>query len=146
LHLRSMNRINFTRKLSHFVLTPQIEIHGSIGPVYLFLSGGIYKRWVSLSKKNAFPLFQATDFSDWDFATQFGILTTFSSQWMWLNRVSTFDEVDTFNLNNPFVESALLFRKSRSAWVWGLTSRYQLTLGFGRLDRLMFGLLISFDF
>lgn len=143
LHLRAAHRVKLPADFSDSTLMPRLELHSSWGIFSFFLSGGFYYRWVSLSQGSFLPFSQATDFTDRDFSTDFGIVTKITSQISWLNRVSTFDEVETFNLNHPFIESALIWQKSPKSLSWGITSRYQMLLGFGRLDRLMLGAFVS---
>jgi len=143
LHLRAAHRVKLPADFSDSTLMPRLELHFSWGIFSFFLSGGFYYRWVSLSQGFFLPFTKATDFSDSDFSTDFGIATKLTSQLSWLNRVSTFDEVETFNLNHPFIESALIWQKSPQSLSWGITSRYQMVLGFGRLDRLMLGAFVS---
>lgn len=146
LHLRAAHRLKLPGDFSDTTLMPQLELKASFSRFKFFISAGLYYRFVSVVQGSLFPFYQPTDFSDWDLVTQFGIATKISSQLTWLNRVSTFDEVETFNLNHPFIETSLRWQQSTKSFTWGVHSRYHMLLGFGRLDRLMLGLLIAKDF
>ena len=77
-------------------MMPRLELHSTIGRFSFFLSAGFYYRWVSLSQGFLLPFAKATDFTDRDFSTDFGIVTKITSQISWINRVSTFDEACAF--------------------------------------------------
>lgn len=144
--VRAAHRLKLPAEFSDTTLMPQFELSAHLKRFKFFVSAGLYYRFVSVTRGSLIPFYRETDFSDWDFATQFGVSTVLTSQLTWLNRVSTFDEVETFNLNHPFIESSLFWKKPQKSLTWGLLTRYQILLGFGRLDRLMVGLSVGKDF
>jgi hypothetical protein len=94
---------------------------------------------VQLESASLFPVITKSSFSEHDFSTEIGFLTQISQIKLGL-RVATFDELEVYNLNNPFVESVFFLPTESEKDCWSLTMRYQLTLGFGRLDRILVGL------
>lgn len=105
----------------------------------LFFAGGWYKRWVQLNRASILPLAGTTSFSEHDFATELGLLLKFTRTQIGL-RVATFDELDVYNLNNPYIESRIFLPASSPQGRWSLLCRYHLSLGFGRLDKLTTGI------
>lgn len=146
LYLRFSHRLKHPNKFSDSTLMPRLELSGQLSRFKFFVSVGMYYRLASVSKGGSFPFQAKTDFSDWDFATHFGLETKLFNQFIWVNRVSTFDELETFNLNHPFIESAFFWRQSPQSFSLGISTRYQILLGFGRLDRFMVGLTASKPF
>lgn len=146
LHLRAAHRIKHPTQFSDSTLMPRLELSSRLSRFKFFVSVGMYYRFASVLKGGSFPFQAKTDFTDWDFATQFGLETTLFNQFVWLNRVSTFDELETFNLNHPFIESAFFWRKKNQSFSLGISTRYQVLLGFGRLDRFMLGIAASKTF
>lgn len=137
LSIRLSHRMNLPETFSRSSLLAAAQIKGSLLPSLQFFGLiGWYKRFVQLRQAQAIPTFSQISFTEHDLATEFGFSTAFSSHFEWVAKVATFDEVDTFNLNNPFIESTLIFIPNEGTSRWFATSRYQLLLGFGRLDRL----------
>lgn len=110
----------------------------------LFFSGGWYKRFVQLERTSILPLAGSPSFSEHDFATELGFLVDFTGTQLGV-RVATFDELEIYNLNNPFIESRIFLPGSSPLERWSLTLRYQLSLGFGRLDRFTTGISYGLD-
>jgi len=105
-----------------------------------FASFGFYKRWIVLDHANLIPFVNQSSFSQDDFATELGFTSTLSSNLTSLLKVATYDPWEVYNLNNPFVETSFYFGAPEATHKWLATFRYQLLLGFGRLDRMTFGL------
>lgn len=105
-----------------------------------FGSGGWYHRWIMLNHSSLLPFAGASSFTQHDFATELGFKLGLSRTLETQLRLSTFDNWDVYNLNNPFIESAFWIGDTSKSAKWLATFRYQLLLGFGRLDRLVFGL------
>lgn len=138
---RLNQRVHFSETLSRTTLTAWLQIKMEILQSLRFhFLGGWYHRWVGLRRMSLIPYSSTLEHSQSDFVTQLGIEARLSSQWSHLLQVATLDEWDTFNLNNPFVESRTTFRNLESESYWVASLRYQLLLGFGHLDRLILGL------
>ena len=124
--------------LGYLRLTPP-----SMGPLSVFFLGGWYYRIIQLEKMSVLPFLGSNSLSQQDFATELGVQLNLSSALSWKLAVATFDEMEVYNLNHPFVESSLKIRDLDSSTEWRATVRGQLVLGFGRLDRLIFGMSYS---
>jgi hypothetical protein len=115
------------------------EIEGHpFGFLDLFLNGGWYRRFITLNKALFLPGFVGSNFSEHDFAVNFGLGLHWSDSVSTLFKVATFDEVSVYNLNNPFIHAELSFIPLDNLKVT-LYSRYKLLLGFGRLDSFTVG-------
>ncbi|NBT59795.1 hypothetical protein EBT16_13525 [bacterium] len=108
-------------------------------PISFFASGGWYHRWVYLEQAHLFPGLHPTSFAQNDLVVELGVTLPMSASVDGLLRLATFDTWEVYNLNNPFVESSFLIGDKNKSEKWLATLRYQLLLGFGRLDRLTFG-------
>lgn len=100
---------------------------------------GYYKVFHSLSQSIPVPTFSSISFTDEDLATEFGLWGTPVRDWLVKVGVGTYEEVDVYNLNNPFVELRVETVLGSGEWSAGAFGRYQLLLGFGRSDNLTFG-------
>jgi len=139
LSLRLSHRMNLPETFSRTSLLFTTRMEGNLTS-YLKFFGliGWYKRFTQLRQAQAIPTFTQVSFSEHDFATEVGFNAAFSPRFEWTAKIATFDEVDTFNLNNPFVESTFVFSPEEGNSRWLASLRYQILLGFGRLDRLTF--------
>jgi hypothetical protein len=95
---------------------------------------------VVLNHLNLIPFSNETSFSQFDYATELGFTMPLSPHLKGLMKISTFDPWEVYNLNNPFIETSFYLGAPENPSQWLATFRYQLLLGFGRLDRLTFGL------
>jgi len=138
---RLNQRVHFSETLSRTTITAWLQMKlALLQSLHLHFLGGWYHRWVGLRRMNLIPYSSTSELAQSDFVTQLGFEARFSSNWSHLLQVATMDEWDTFNLNNPFIESRTTFRNSESKSYWAASLRYQLLLGFGHLDRLILGL------
>jgi len=111
-----------------------------LGPIAFRFLGGWYKRFAFLERASVIPFAGSLNFSQHDFALDIGLISYLTQNIHWQVKVATFDELEVYNLNHPFVESAFFWVNPETQGTWAATFRYQLSLGFGRLDRLSFGL------
>lgn len=83
-----------------------------------------------------------SNYSEHDFAIAFGTELKLDQNLSALAKVSTFEEISVYNLNNPFIQADLTYEPVPSVY-WSIYSRYQLLLGFGRMDSFKLGLNLS---
>lgn len=112
----------------------------SMGPVSFYFLGGWYYRFVQLDKVSIVPFVGRVSFSQQDFCTNLGFNISLTSSTSWKLALSTMDEMEVYNLNHPFIESSWGIVDPISQSQWLATIRSQVLLGFGRIDRLVFGL------
>lgn len=115
------------------LISPEIWI-----PVRFFAAAGWYKRYNQLAK-TTFPAVPfRNSLSEHDFSFEIGLSAFESSPYFFTTRVATFDGSEAFNLNHPYAEIEIGHRLSENLTL-ALFSRYQILLGFGRMDRLLGG-------
>jgi len=105
---------------------------------------GVQHRSWRVSARSWLPVVYGSDFSETDLAIRFDLAIQWSEQWsseVWLG---TFDELEVFNLHNPFLQ-IVVFKKA--AWenvdVFAF-GRYQILLGFGLVDNWTTGVGVRF--
>ena len=108
----------------------------------LVLQGGWYRRFVTLDKAHFLPVLLGSNYSEHDFAIAFGTELKLGQNLSALAKVSTFEEISVYNLNHPFIQTDLTYEPVPSIY-WTVYSRYQLLLGFGRMDSFKLGLNLS---
>ena len=111
----------------------------------LFGSFGMYQRFTNLSGTQWIPTLSGA-LSDHDLVADFGWVIQPSAVYALIVKVSTFDRLAIFNLNNPYVQTALSWKLPTTNWVVSLYTRYQILLGFGRLDDFMIGINARYSF
>lgn len=122
---------------SDFLLSVRAKSPAFIG-VSLFAGAGWYKRYVLLRRVSIPAVPVRSSYSEHDFAFELGLNIFESSATFIQIKAATFNAVEVFNLNNPFGEIELGHRFSESLTL-SIFSRYQILLGFGRLDRFSMG-------
>lgn len=136
---RSAQRSQFPEGFSHHSLLGAARVYGSPwSGISLFLTLGWYKRWGFLKSASPFSFLTGASFSQDDLATEIGMSASLYPSLEGKLKIATFDPWETYNLNNPFVETSFCFGNPESQDKWLATLRYHLLLGFGRLDRLTF--------
>ena len=100
---------------------------------------GYYKVFQSLGKNVPLPTFSNVSFTDEDLATEFGLWVRPASDWLAKAGIGTYEVIEVYNLNNPFVETRFEHVAGEENWLAAAFVRYQLLLGFGRSDTLTFG-------
>jgi hypothetical protein len=108
----------------------------------LYAAAGWYERFALLSKVLVLPTFR-NSYREHDWAGALGFRWQFIDDWWFGGQASTFEEIDVFNLNNPFLQAGLEFRPLPGV-ITTLYGRYQILLGFGRLDSFLIGLGLHF--
>ncbi|NDG28365.1 MAG: hypothetical protein EB120_14455, partial [Proteobacteria bacterium] len=142
------SRLTLSARLSHRIHLPEpfsrtgLLFGGraetpSLWGITGFGTVGWYRRFAQLRNATVIPVFFESSFSEHDFATEIGLDAELFQRWRLLTKVSTIDETETYNINNPYVEVSLIY-KSDGLSRWLATARQQLSLGFGRVDRTVF--------
>jgi hypothetical protein len=137
-------------RLSHTVLLPettsttnllfQFEAHGRpFSFLSLFAHAGWYERFTLLSKTLILPTLPRNSTRDEDFAVLAGAELQSTKRLAIGFQVGTVEEIDVFNLNDPFFRLALQYHPEDWDWTLVTYARYRVLLGFGRLDELTFG-------
>jgi hypothetical protein len=127
------------------VLVGKLDLQGEILSGFgLYGSGGYYKLFAQLTKSLPVPTFTSISFTDYDFVVAAGFWVQPTQSWMARLGIGTFDEVDVYNLANPFAQVRLEYLSPDHDWVFHVFGRYQLLLGFGRSDTLTVGAGVRF--
>lgn len=103
-----------------------------------FIGGGWYKRFVSLGSVTLPALAFRSSFSEHDFVAEMGLCWGEKENLFGILKAATFDKTQSYNFNNPFGEVEIGTRFSKSLTLSAFV-RYQILLGFGRLDRMLMG-------
>ena len=69
----------------------------------------------------------------------FGFEIIPAQNWRFIGKAGTIEDLDVFNLNNPYFGADIEYRSAPSPFSWRLYARYQVLLGFGRLDQFISG-------
>ncbi len=78
--------------------------------------------------------------SNTDFIADIGFTAPLLTPLSFEAKAATFDRLAIYNLNNPYAQGTLLLKPTNQPWLAALFFRYQLLLGFGRLDQIVTGL------
>jgi len=113
--------------------------------LHLFASIGWYERFYHLQGANVIPGF-GRPFPDRDFVGSVGWQIRPLPEWSLRTELSTYERITVFNLNNPFVQATVGYASPESAWHFSFFTRYQIMLGFGRLDEWMMGVSVETPF
>ena len=105
----------------------------------LFGKFGWYERYVQLTNVLIIPTPFRGDENDYDFVAEIGGTGWLSESLSLTLKLSTLEEIEVYNLNNPFIEARLDYERGPGLGTWFLFGRYQALLGFGRLDQLVVG-------
>ena len=127
--------LNEGTSLTHLLGTLTLRLPTWISP---FASAGWYKRWALLQNMTLIPSFRSS-YTEHDFALALGCNVRWNEQFATDFLLSTFEEIDVFNLNNPFAKLTLVFTPKNSSLSWYFFGRYKVLLGFGRLDSFTAG-------
>lgn len=137
---RSAHRLQIPETFARTTFLGFIQMDSPrLGPISFHVLGGWYRRFSFLQRASVFPFVGTLDFSQHDFSVEAGLSTQLAQDIQWKLKVATFDELEVYNLNHPFVESALSVTDSETQTTWEVLFRYHISLGFGRLDRLALG-------
>lgn len=98
---------------------------------------GWYERFITLTGSNVIPVFLPDRYYQHDIGVNLGFRYFFKRSLSSALFISTIDDIAIYNLNNPYIEA----RGDFVSFNWGLAAflRYQILLGFGRLDQIVFG-------
>lgn len=131
-----------TTSFSHGLLFIKLQTP-PLASFRLFTKLGWYYRAWELNRASLFPIPINTSYLEYDFALAIGVEYQPGSVFFGKIQAATFDELDVFNLNHPYTElSGGIYLTD----FWTLSGfwRYQVSLGFGRLDRMVFGVAMDF--
>lgn len=139
----------FARLTHETLLTATVTVnHGLYGitlsplpfeTVQFFASLGWYQRLTLLTKATILPSFRSS-YTEHDFALELGFRFRISDSIRAYLKAATFEELEVYNLNNPFGEVGGSVKTGFQNWEIFSFARYQILLGFGRLDTFSFGL------
>ncbi len=101
--------------------------------VQFFAEAGWYQRLTLLTKATILPSFRSS-YSEHDFALGLGFKFRISENIKAHVKAATFEELEVYNLNNPFGEVGGSVQTGFNNWEIFSYVRYQILLGFGRLD------------
>ncbi len=137
--LSNENLLNSTTAQTHWLFLAKLNLT-PFSFWKFFIHGGWYKRNVRLNKPYLLPSIVGSSFSEHDFAVDFGTEILWNESISSLIKVSTFEEISVYNLNNPFIQGQVSYSAYPTSWKWTLYSRYRLLLGFGRMDSFTAGI------
>lgn len=131
-----VQRFRGTNATSH--LWGQARLEGGLfDSVRGFFALGWYERFTRLDKTWVVPTFRG-DVREHDFTVAFGLQAALTREWELRASLATFDTLEIYNLNHPYVELRSIHQFLGPATVEAY-GRYQVLLGFGRWDNLTFG-------
>ncbi len=135
------NALSSTTSLSSFLALAHLH-YRPFQSWNLFLQGGWYRRFVDLGKTHFLPAVLGSSYSEHDFAVALGTEIHWSTCFSTGAKVATFEELSVYNLNNPLIQADITYQES-DGLRWTLYSRYQLLLGFGRMDSFKLGVFLG---
>lgn len=116
-----------------------VTLEVPFGSLLTFSSAfGYFARLTQLDAEPLIPAF-GPSFTKQDFAARIGLRFLPENEWSAALGIATFEALDTFNLQNPFIEAAIRYQPSDNTWSASLTGRYRVLLGFGRLSEFLLG-------
>ena len=107
--------------------------------VQFFAEAGWYQRLTLLTKATILPTFR-TSYSEHDFALALGFRFQITDAIKAHIKATTFGDLEVYNLNNPLGEIGGSIKTGFHDWEIYSFVRYQILLGFGRLDTFSFAL------
>lgn len=116
----------------------------SLGPITFFTTLGWYRRWTTLRKVTVLPSLLSSSFSEHDAILGLGIGWKITPSKELQLRVGNYEDFEIFNINNPFIEFKMMDSAIYEDTVFSFFLRYQILLGFGRMDRFIVGLFLSY--
>lgn len=125
-----------------FYLSSELPAHTIVRAI---LGVGYFARFSRLDATPLVPGFSA-DLFDANAMLKFGLGVRPLNGWDVRLSVSTYDELHTYNLNNPFVSLDILHRPSGEPFEVLAYARYRILLGFGRLDDFTVGAGLRWNF
>jgi hypothetical protein len=128
-----------TLSLSHFLFAVRLEGR-PFSWLNIFITPAWYKRFTHLNKVAFFPTVRSS-YTEHDFAGAIGVEAG-DENWKAITQIATFEEISIYNLNNPFAELRLIH--PISGIEWSAFFRYQILLGFGRLDSFLAGVGVQY--
>lgn len=111
----------------------------------LYATFGYYFSWTELESPTVWPIPLGGNFSDQHFVAEAGALFKPKEGLEIEAGFGTYEEFETYRLNNPFIQTKVSFQHDKQAAKLSLYFRYKLLLGFGRLNEFTTGFLVSTD-
>ena len=139
LRLSTENWLNSTTAITHLLFLGSLKFR-LFDFMRVFMEGGWYQRFVRLNRPYFLPAFFGGNYTEHDFALNFGTEILWSEQLTTLFKVATFEELSVYNLNNPYLQGQFSYTPDSSKTLWSVYARYRLLLGFGRMDSFTVGL------
>ncbi len=115
-----------------------------VGNFDVYGAFGWYERFSQASGISVLPIPGSQSEREHDFLFRFGLRYHFSDFWRAQFETASFDEYEVYNLNGPFFQAAVDHVPAPGD-VWRAYARYQMLLGFGRLDELVVGAEVRFS-
>jgi hypothetical protein len=155
LELRPLSLLRFGFRYSHSFYLPDTFTQSNLllttgleVPVWEKLSfsvqGAWYKRYTSLKKISPIPVMFRYSYSEHDFGALIGFALGPFSGVSGKVTIATYDDILVYNLNHPFAELRLSSLLSPGGSTLSLLFRYQILLGFGRVDEWALGAALTF--
>ncbi len=126
---------------SHLLYLMRLKTPEFLG-IQFFTGLGWYQRFMQLNKSSILFFPFRNSYTEHDFALELGVQIDLGKDYFARLRAATFEEIDVYNLNHPMGELSFGIPIDSSLYLHLLT-RYQIGLGFGRLDNLVFGANLS---
>jgi hypothetical protein len=104
-----------------------------------FASFGFYQRYTALENASIFPSFGTDGLVDGDYLAQIGFRVSPIKNYSITAQLANFEEIDVYNINNPFAQVTLGYKDPKGDWSASLFGRYKILLGFGQLDEFLVG-------
>ncbi|MBI4405725.1 MAG: hypothetical protein HY537_16325 [Deltaproteobacteria bacterium] len=136
--LSQSNRLTDSMSVTQALIRGQLDVW-PFDFMGFFVSFGWYKRFHSLTKLTILPTFSGA-FYDTDMAASIGLRIQPTALIATVIDLSTIEEIDIFNLANPFLRIRAAYEPKPGGLKWTAFARYRILLGFGRLDEFMMGL------
>jgi hypothetical protein len=128
-------RLNQTNRLPTTTATSTLSgrIEAQVPGYWFFASFGILFRFHSLQRALLFPTFFGSDYQEYDYLASIGFRIPFIYQSRIQITLSSWEELDVYNIHNPYLEIAWM-KDALTVYV-----RYHTLLGFGRNSALAVG-------
>jgi hypothetical protein len=138
--VRLLHLYRFNESVAASTLLVTLETSWRFAPsLRVFASVAWYERFTLLSEALIVPTLPRNHVHDHDLGTVFGIEGDPVDSWRVIVKAGTYEELEVYNLNNPYLGVDLVYHPQAEHWNAMLFARYRVFLGFGRLDAFTFG-------
>lgn len=111
------------------ILTEAFGVYGAFG---------WYERLSQAAGAGLLPLPGSRSEREHDFLFRLGTRVKFSNRWTGSFEAASFDAYEVYNLNGPYLQAAVDHERELGE-AWRAYARYQMLLGFGRLNEFVVG-------